>query len=428
MWRTTITLSLAAFLGHGALAAPEWTPQPAELLQARAGLPNVLAKLAAGKPVTIAYFGGSITAANGWRPKTLAWFKQTWPNSDIKEVHAAIGGTPSSLGAFRLGHDVLRFRPDLVFVEFSVNDGGMPPNDICRAMEGIVRQVWQADPTIDLCYTYTFRVGYEAQLDQGLCSPAASVHEQIAAHYGIPSINMSRRIAALKREGKLLFVPEKDAAGKPLPPAEGVKLFTDGDGVHPNDTGHTLYTEDIAAAIGQLQGVGQAGPHLLPPPLLTDNWERAKLVAIQPAMLSAGWSKLPADSPFVRSFGNRMPDVFEGRAPGDSISFKFKGTTCQLYDLMGPDAGQVSIKIDGVERGPVARFDSYCTYHRLATIGVCANLPDTVHEVTLTIHPDQPKRNSVTDRESQKPGYDPKKYEGTVIRLGAILLIGDLVP
>src|SRR5260221_612405 len=101
--------------------APQTT---AQLLQSRTGLPNFFAKVHAGKPVTVAYFGGSITAANGWRPKTFAWLHERYPKVAFTEVNAAIGGTGSDLGAFRLGHDVLSHKPDLVFVEFAVNDGG----------------------------------------------------------------------------------------------------------------------------------------------------------------------------------------------------------------------------------------------------------------------------------------------------------------
>ena len=38
-----------------------------------------------------------------------------------------MGGTGSDLGVFRLQHDVLRQRPDLVFIEFAVNDAGALP-------------------------------------------------------------------------------------------------------------------------------------------------------------------------------------------------------------------------------------------------------------------------------------------------------------
>ena len=37
----------------------------------RGGLPNVAAKLARGDEVRVAFLGGSITAAAGWRPMTL---------------------------------------------------------------------------------------------------------------------------------------------------------------------------------------------------------------------------------------------------------------------------------------------------------------------------------------------------------------------
>ena len=113
---------------------------PAVECRERGGVPNVLAKLRGGGEVHIAYLGGSITAQDGWRPKTLAWFRQQFPNAWVSEINAAIGGTGSDLGVFRLQHDVLEHQPDLLFVEFAVNDGGTAPEQIYRCVEGIVRQ------------------------------------------------------------------------------------------------------------------------------------------------------------------------------------------------------------------------------------------------------------------------------------------------
>src|SRR5436305_1822958 len=70
-------------------------------------LGRVFAKLKAGQDTTIAYFGGSITAAAGYRVKTLKWFRDTYPQTKITEVNAAIGGTGSDLGAFRCNGDVI---------------------------------------------------------------------------------------------------------------------------------------------------------------------------------------------------------------------------------------------------------------------------------------------------------------------------------
>ena len=59
----------------------------------RAGLPHFLKKLKTpGADVRIAYFGGSITAQEGWRPKTLAYFQKTYPQAKVSQINAAIGG------------------------------------------------------------------------------------------------------------------------------------------------------------------------------------------------------------------------------------------------------------------------------------------------------------------------------------------------
>ena len=44
----------------------------------RGGLPNVAAKLARGEEVRVAFLGGSITAAAGWRPMTLTTFQREY--------------------------------------------------------------------------------------------------------------------------------------------------------------------------------------------------------------------------------------------------------------------------------------------------------------------------------------------------------------
>lgn len=156
---------------YAAVATADWA--------GRDGLGNVLAKLAGDDEVRVAYLGGSITAAPGWRVMTRRWFAEHF-NADVREINAAIGGTGSDLGVFRLEHDVLRHKPHLLFVEFAVNDGGAPPERIWRAMEGIVRQTWAADPRTDICFVYTFRVGYEDDLKQGMLPQAAGAMEMLA--------------------------------------------------------------------------------------------------------------------------------------------------------------------------------------------------------------------------------------------------------
>ena len=405
-------------------APPEYAPVPAKEIQVRDGLGNVLAKLEAGKDVKVAYFGGSITAASGWRVQTLQWFQETFPKANVSEINAAIGGTGSDLGVFRLGHDVLQHKPDLVFVEFAVNDGGAPPERIWQAMEGIVRQIWAADPQTDICYVYTFRVGYEEDLNKGVCPRAASAMEMLAEHYGIPSVNVAMPVCAMQRDGKLIFKSDE-------PTAEGVLLFSK-DGVHPLAEGHQLYTDLIAEAVSGMRKTSKQVNHAskLESTFVDDHWQAAKMVPITQSMLSGKWERLPEDDSLAIRFGNRMGSLWYSGTPGSCIRFKFRGSQAKLYDLLGPDGGQVIVTVDGkTGTKPIPRFDSYCTYHRIATMGVASGLDsEKTHSVILEIDDEQPDRTPVAFRlKDPEKELKADKYQGTKVRASQILLLGDLV-
>ncbi len=423
-WPIAAVLGVLLLVGAFPAAAAEFELVPAKLLKPRGGLGNVMAKLAAGAEVRVAYLGGSITAQNGWRPKTLRWLQQRYPKAKISEINAAIGGTGSDLGVFRYQQDVLRHKPDLVFVEFAVNDGGAPPERIYKAMEGIVRKTWRQDPTIDICYVYTLHRGMRGDLDRGLCPRSASADEKLADYYGIPSINMALRVVQLAGEGKLVL--KGDPAEK-LPEHEGKILFAKDD-CHPLDAGHEVYLEVIADGWKAMEPESKPGPHELKRPFRADNWEKARLVPIQPSMLSGSWKKMDTGQGLGKRFHRRMPEIWEGTTPGERIQFKFKGTMVGLYDLLGPDGGQVVWTIDGRTSKPRPRFDSYCTYWRLASLRMASDLEDGEHAVSVEIRPEQPDRSSVVDRVKDQPGFDPKKYDGTRVWVGSIMMIGDPLP
>ncbi|GAA5508631.1 GDSL-type esterase/lipase family protein [Novipirellula caenicola] len=404
---------------------PSYAAVQAELVRPRDGLGNVLAKLRDGEPVRIGYLGGSITAANGWRVKTREWFAKEFPKSDVSEIHAAIGGTGSDLGVFRVERDALRHKPDLLFVEFAVNDGGAAPEQIWKAMEGIVRQTWAANPSTDICFVYTYRTGYENDLRKGFCPRAASSMEMLADHYGIPSINFAKQIVELEAAGKLVFQSAE-------PTGDGVIQFSK-DGVHPLDAGHEIYAEIVADAIKQISKTAEPIDHepKLETAFVEDHLQAAKMVPIAEDMLSPEWKQLAGDDTLSKRFGNRMGTLWEATEPGSKLTFRFRGSSAKLYDLLGPDGGQVIITVDG-KRKPkaVPRFDSYCTYHRIATMHVASGLdPNEVHTVTVEVDAEQPDRQSVAFR-LKDPEVELKapKYQGTNIRVGQILVLGDIVP
>src|SRR5438093_5270152 len=252
-WVLLVVLAMSRSSSHA--AASDELVHAVECRE-RSGLPNVLSKLKAGADVRIAYFGGSITAQDGWRPKTLNWFRQHFPNARVKEINAAIGGTGSDLGVFRLQHDVLEHKPDLLFIEFAVNDDGAPTQQIYRCMEGIVRQTWRHDPNTDICFVYTLAGDMLETLQREQFPSSASAMEKVADHYAIPSIHVGLEVARLEKAGKLLFKGEKPKTETERAALSDKILFSP-DGVHPyTDSGHQLYFEAVVRSLARIEKVG----------------------------------------------------------------------------------------------------------------------------------------------------------------------------
>jgi len=414
-----LTLSVMAIQARAA----DYPLRDAVECHPRAGLPNLFAKIEAGETIKIGYLGGSITAAPGWRVKSREWLQEKYPKAKFEEIHAAIGGTGSDLGVFRLERDVLQHKPDLLFVEFAVNDGSAPPERIHKAMEGIVRQTWKADRRTDICFVYTLHHVMLPDFHRGKMPRAASAMEELAAHYDIPSIHFGIEVARLEKAGELIFkAPKpKDWSAKPM-------VFST-DGVHPHvQTGHQLYVEAIARSWPKFKKAGgKAVAHELGKPLREDNWEQAKMVAVQPKMLRGEWKKLPADHRLAKRFSRNMPELYQAVSPGAKMTFSFTGTTAALFDVLGPDGGQLSVRLDDAKPSTRNRIDGYCTYHRMSKLNVASEIEAGVHRVEITLTPEQlDKEKILFEKNRGDLEKYPRKYHDHTWFVSSIMLIGEI--
>ncbi len=157
------------------------------------------------------------------------------------------------------------------------------------------------------------------------------------------------------------------------------------------------------------------------------NYEDARMVPIQEAQLSAGFVPLDlkTDDAF-KYFATRLSTLYRGAHPGDTISFKFRGTSAAIYDVIGPDSGQVVVTVDDQPPQRISRFDTFCLYYRLAVLPIGTDLPDALHTVKLEILPDQPDRMKLLG-ERAKNLDRPQRFQGTCFYPGALLLVGKLV-
>lgn len=113
---------------------------------------QLLQKLRSGQRTTIAYLGGSITQGAGAVPvqdMCYAWksfesirSRYALQADTVRYIKAGVGGTPSQLGILRYDRDVGRdgaIQPDLVIVEFAVNDEDDETKGVCY--ESLIRKI-----------------------------------------------------------------------------------------------------------------------------------------------------------------------------------------------------------------------------------------------------------------------------------------------
>ncbi len=439
-------LAAGALLGAG--AAEKIDPaniviRPQAEYFVRGGLPNFYAKLRGDRPVAIAYLGGSITEQNSWRVRSLDYFRKRFPKSQITEIQAAIGGTGSELGAFRLGPDVLRHRPDLVFVEFAVNDNGRKAADILRSMEGIVRHIWTELPETDICFVYTITQQDLPLFKENKTKLSTSTMEAVADYYRIPSVYLGSDVIRLLKADKLIMKgPESEMtavsgsaldAVAAIPRTADGKIIFSGDGVHPYlNTGHVLYTEALKKALEKIEVAGKPGSHLpLPPANDPACYADTKAIPLDSpfVQLTGSVTGVDLDTPQGRPFRNRADQLWK-LAPEAELKFKFKGSKVSLYNLLGPGCGAADITLDGkVVLHEYKFFDSYCGYHRIANASVANNLdPDQVHELVIKVT-GTPFDKRAMLMESRRDAFDkaPADFAPLDVYLASIFIVGEPV-
>ncbi len=209
----------------------------ADFITVRSDLNNLYNKMKENSAVRVTYLGGSVTVgagatnaeANSWRALTYQWLLANSPKAVVLQNNVAIGGTGSHLGAFRTQTDVIDANPDLLFVEFAVNDsycGTHAAGNSTLYFEQIVRQVREALPECEIIAVYVTDT-YASSLADAALGSVAKAHDAVCEKYGITSINVG---GALWREIKQTGANWSDYVS---------------DVVHPADAGYRIYADAV---------------------------------------------------------------------------------------------------------------------------------------------------------------------------------------
>ncbi|MDR2139717.1 MAG: SGNH/GDSL hydrolase family protein [Tannerella sp.] len=380
----------------------------------RNGLPNVFHKIAHRRQVRIGYIGGSITeAGEGWRDLSFSWFRLTFPYTAFYQTDAAIGGTGSDLGVFRIERDLLVHRPDLIFVEFAVNDGGKSREETLDTMEGLIRKIRKQDPETDICLIYTTAEVYCTELVHGRQHPAPLAMEELAEHYAIPSIHVGMEIARLHARKKLLLSADPSENAHTI-------VFTR-DHTHPlPESGHPLYGHIVAKYLAEMQTTRAVVRHPLPRPLQPSNWQDATFVNLSQAVMRGKWTRLTAGDERYDRFHKNFPSLYRAE-PGATLEFNFRGVWLGFYDCIGPESGSIAVTVDG-KRQTVTRFDQWCNGYRRHSF-MLEPLPDGLHRVRVEVL-DTPVDKAGILRLKNISIDDPAGYDGLNWFPANILIVG----
>lgn len=176
---------------------------------------EVVRRLEAGLPVTVAVLGGSMSLAQkrGWSENVVEWMKTRWPQADITLHNGAIGATGSTFFALCAESRLPRKRVDVVFLEHALNDGESVPATSWDSMrhratiyEVLVRGLLRRTPSPAIFFLNWDRIGWCANIEANpknylgrfinptirgvpwLATPQAAV-DMVARWYGLASLS-----------------------------------------------------------------------------------------------------------------------------------------------------------------------------------------------------------------------------------------------
>ena len=238
--RVSVRFRLAAWAAVAAVVAV------ATAVPAAAASPSFTAfdaRARAGDRLTVVFHGASLTwGANAtdqnyfsYRARIAARLTEKYPLARFTFHDAAIGGTGSQLGVFRLDRDVLARKPDLVFVDFTANDdiNSSDPEPLASYESIIRRLVTEAQvPVVQVLFPFKWNID-RALLEK---MKRRDAHTAISTAYGTGLGDAVLRVIETVEQG-----------------GTTVDKLWDTDGVHPGNAGYDLFA--AAAWDGYLEAV-----------------------------------------------------------------------------------------------------------------------------------------------------------------------------
>ena len=295
-----------------------------------------------GARLNVVFFGGSLTwGANASDPLTtsyrglmMKYLTAKYPKAHFSFYDAAIGGSGSNLGMFRLERDVLKYKPDLVFLEFTMNDGAdeVDPQRLAT-YEHLLREILKSGSAVQPVIT-TFRFFVDKPEEPKL--PLVEEHLKLAEAYRLPAANVHQSI--------------RDAVAAKK---ADVAVLWPFDGAHPDDEGYRWFF-DVVRDQFEKNIVGKTKPRLPEKSLFEDLYPKVERRILADTELPKGWHRertrrtsLWFDGLPSRWMGDEAcAKAVEGVIP-EPLEIKFNGSMVGLFGERDGVTVPFRVSIDG---------------------------------------------------------------------------------
>jgi len=325
-------------------AAAAWTAPAAEpdYYRIRDGIPNsqYFFKNDTVGNQYLFFIGNSVLAGTGLQDQNLrysaqmvAGFKKHFPNAGIIETrHTQPGG--SWFGLYRCSRGQPVFGEvicsgHLAILDFAADDRNVPLDQVQTSLEGLVRQVTLYRATHSRILVYTLTPEMLQAYKAGQTPEYIKLGEQIADHYGIPSLNLARYAANKILAGEITF-----------------EAFS-ADGVNPTDAGAKIYAEAVAKFADALMTAfpvpDAPKPYALPAPLFPKTDDNGRIVAYENEQVKRTGTWKPGQASPIGPFRHLLVTD----QTGASLSLKFKGSEIGLLDVVDKDGADLAYAVDG---------------------------------------------------------------------------------
>ncbi len=344
----------------------------ANVIHVRSDFTNTRLRIAGGEVVRVVYLGGSITEHGQWPGQVGDGLTRRFPKAKLDFVNAGISSYDSTSDAFRFDRDVAAAgRVDVLFIDCAVNDLHNRRGEVerVRAMEGIIRKARRHNRYMDIVVLHFADWPHVQDYAAGRTPAIIASHEKVAAHYGVSTIDLARRVA-------------DDINAKRY-------AWKDFGGAHPSPFGHKIYSETIAKFFDSVwaaalpKGTKPTKRPMPSRPLDAFNYERGRLLKLTEARIVKGWKILPRPGVGTRP-RHRDASFIVATEPGAELSLTFTGRAIGYLGVFGPDCGMTEYRIDD---GPWKTHDPFTRWSPRQHLGwtyvLEAELPDGEHVLTL---------------------------------------------